>query len=85
MHKFQTVKYGDENDDVLVMQSFLHVLQYTDKKGNPLEIDGRCGEDTVYAINAFQTKQRKFGYECGTNGKNDGVWGTACWQRIGVI
>lgn len=82
---FDVVKKGSTGTDVWIMQSFLHVLQYTGKNGKPLVIDGSCGDDSVYAINAFQETQRKFGYECGSNGKNDGTWGKACWERIGVI
>ena len=82
---FDPVKLGDEGTDVWIMQSFLHVLQYCGRDGQPRVIDGSCGEDSVHAINDFQETQRKFGYECGTKGENDGVFGRACWERIGVI
>lgn len=82
---FEPVKKGDTGTDVYIMQSFLHVLQFTGRDGKPLKIDGTCGDDSVYAINQFQEKQRIFGYECGSNGKNDGIFGRACWYRIGVI
>ena len=82
---FDVVQKGSTGTDVWIMQSFLHVLQYCGKDGKPLVIDGTCGDDSVFAINTFQETQRKFGYECGSNGKNDGIWGRACWLRIGVI
>ena len=81
---FEPVKKGDSGENVLVMQAFLYVLQYTGRNNKPIEIDGYCGDDTVAAINMFQETQRRYGYECGSNGKNDGVFGAACWQRIGL-
>ena len=67
---------------VAILQTVFRCLQYVGADGKPIEIDGRCGPDTVYAINHFQTIQRAYGYECGTNGKNDGSFGPACWRRL---
>ena len=81
---FEPVKKGDTGINVYIMQAFLYVLQYTGKDGKPIAIDGSCGDDSVAAINKFQDTQRRYGYECGSNGKNDGVFGKACWERIGL-
>ena len=82
MRVFSAVKNGSSGTDTVVCQAFLRALQYVGKDGRPLDVDGVAGMNTVYAINCFQATRRKFGYECGTNGKNDGVFGAACWKRI---
>ncbi len=82
MHKFSTVKRGSKGVDVYILQSLLRALQYTGKDRNPIKIDGVCGDNTVYAINRFQTIQRAYGCECGTNGKNDSTFGETCWNRM---
>ena len=81
---FEPVKKGDTGDNVMVMQAFLYVLQYTGEDDKPISIDGSCGDNTVAAINKFQEAQRRYGIECGTDGQNDGVFGKACWERIGL-
>ena len=85
MHKFSTVKSGSSGTDVIVLQTVLSLLHYTGKDGKPLAIDGGCGTNTVYAINSFQTTMRAYGYECGTNGANDGCFGKSCWKVLGVM
>lgn len=85
MHKFSTVKSGSYGTDVIVLQTVLSLLHYIGKDGKPLTIDGECGTNTVYAINSFQTTMRVYGYECGTNGTNDGCFGKSCWKVLGVM
>lgn len=82
MKKFSTVKEGSTGTDVYICQSLLRALQYVGADHKALDVDGKCGKNTVFAINAFQTQQRAYGYECGSNGQNDGHFGTACWKRI---
>lgn len=82
MYNFQTVKKGSTGTSVVVLQTVLRMMQYLGADGKLLEIDGSCGNNTVYAINTFQTKQRASGYECGYNGKNDGSFGSLCWHRL---
>lgn len=82
---FEPVKKGDTGTDVYILQALLRALQYVGKDGEPLTVDGSCGDNTIYAINRFQSVQRAYGYECGTNGKNDGVFGLRCWERVGMI
>lgn len=83
-HTFTTVKSGSTGTDVVVLQSVLSMLHYLGKDGKPLTIDGECGSNTVYAINSFQSSMRAYGFECGTNGKNDSTFGPACWKLLGV-
>ena len=82
MKKFSQLKRGSEGTDVYILQALLRALQYTGRDGKPIEIDGNVGTNTVHAINCFQARQRAYGYECGTNGKNDGTFGEACWKRL---
>lgn len=80
--KFETVKKGSRGNDVIVLQSMLRALQYLGADGKAIEIDGYAGNNTMHAVNTFQTIQRAYGYECGTNGKNDGSFGPRCWERL---
>lgn len=82
MIKFSTVKKGSSGTSVVVLQSLFRAMQYLGKDGKVIEIDGRCGDNTVFAINTFQSVQRAYGFECGTAGKNDGSFGSACWERL---
>lgn len=82
MRNFSAVKSGATGTDVYILQALLRGMQYLGADGKPLDVDGSSGTNTVYAINTFQTVQRAFGYECGTNGKNDGSFGPSCWRRI---
>lgn len=82
MKSFSTVKSGSKGTDVYILQALLRGMQYLGADGKPLDVDGTAGTNTVYAINTFQTVQRAFGCECGTNGKNDSSFGSACWKRI---
>lgn len=85
MIEFVPVFPGDSGELVAILQTILHILQFTGADGRPLAIDGNCGDNTVAAINKFQSVQRAYGYECGTDGKNDSIFGLACWARVGVI
>lgn len=82
MKQFTTVKKGSAGVDVYILQSLLRAMQYIGADGKPLEIDGVCGDNTVHAINDFQTRQRAYGLEVGNNGQNDGTFGKECWQRM---
>lgn len=82
MHKFKAIKNGSIGEDVLVLQTVLSMLNYTGKNNKALVIDGECGENTVYAINSFQSSMRAYGSECGTNGTNDSCFGEKCWKLL---
>lgn len=85
MFEFETVTPGSTGPSVLICQALLRALQYVGKDGEPIQVDGTAGENTVYAINRFQSRQRTYGYECGSNGENDGCFGPACWARVGMV
>lgn len=79
---FKTVKKNSNDSSVLVLQTVFRLMQYLGADGKPIEITGKCDANTVYAINTFQTKQRAYGVECGTNGKNDSSFGPKCWSIL---
>ena len=82
---FEPVTRGSSGISVFILQALLRALQYTGADGQPIEVDGNAGDNTVFAINKFQEIQRAYGYECGTDGENDGVFGMACWERLGMV
>lgn len=82
MKAFSTVKLGSTGTDVYILQSILRCMQYVGSDGKPIDITGKCDNNLVFAINTFQTIQRSYGYECGTNGKNDSSFGKKCWNRL---
>lgn len=82
MRTFKDIRLGSLGTDVIVLQSFLRALQFVGEDGKAIDIDGECGVNTVFAINAFQSQQRAYGYECGNRGRNDGVFGQKCWSRL---
>lgn len=77
-----TVKLGSKGQSVLTLQRILKVRGYKGKDGKALTLDGVAGDNTVYAINSYQTDRRKNGVEVGSNGKNDGVCGLKMWKDI---
>lgn len=86
MKTFSVVEMGSKGTDVYILQALLRGAGFLNSKNKPIEIDGVAGEDTVYAINSFQTTMRAYGVECGTNGKNDGVCGATMWKVLtGVV
>lgn len=82
MKTFKPVRLGSTGTDVYILQAMLRALQYCGADKKPIDITGKCDANTVYAINTFQTIQRAYGVECGTNGKNDGSFGSKCWKRL---
>ncbi len=79
---FDTVRMGSKGVNVYVLQSILRMLLFVGSDGLPLEIDGDAGNNTVFAINTFQSTMRSYGYEVGTNGANDGEFGEKCWKCL---
>ena len=79
---FDAVKLNSKGVSVYVLQTVLRLLGFLGTDGLPLEIDGKSGDNTVFAINTFQSTMRAYGYEVGTNGENDGVFGDNCWKCL---
>lgn len=82
MYKPTEVYLGASGLSVFILQALLRGLQYIGEDNKPIELDGVAGKNTIHAVNAFQETQISYGYDCGTNGKPDGIFGDKCWQRI---
>ena len=82
MYKPTDVYLGSTGLSVFILQAMLRGLQLVGKDGKPIEIDGNAGTNTIFAINEFQKLQIAYGYDCGTNGKPDSVFGAKCWSRL---
>jgi len=74
---FETVKYGDINGYVRVLQIFLTAFGYYKNK-----IDGEFGDGTLKAVNAYQERRIFEGCDIGTDGKADGVCGGKMWNDL---
>lgn len=81
---WEQVEYGSEGVHVMMCQLALRMLQFTGSDGKPLEVDGVAQDNTVHAINAFQSTQMAYGFDCGTDGQPDGKFGPKCWHLLGV-
>lgn len=82
MKKFSTVTKGSKGTDVYILQAMLRAMQFLGSDGKALDIDGVAGDNVIFAINSFESVQRAYGYDCGTNGKNDSTFGNKCWNRL---
>lgn len=82
MFTVNNVSKGTSGNSVLLCQEILKARGYKGKDGKELSLDGECGDNTVYAINAYQSARRKQGVELGTNGKNDGCCGSDMWKDL---
>ena len=80
--KVETVKEGCEGNSVLLCQTLLKAKGFKGKNGKVLELDGKCGAQTVYAINKYQDAMRKDGVELGKNGQSDGTCGKKSWKAL---
>lgn len=74
---FETVKKGDINGYVRVLQIFMSAFGYYDGP-----IDGEFGDGTFKAVNAYQARRIKEGCDIGTEGKPDGVCGGRMWNDL---
>ena len=74
---FETVKHGDINGYVRVLQIFMNAFGYYENK-----IDGEFGDGTLKAVNAYQARRIKEGCDIGTDGKPDGVCGGKMWNDL---
>ena len=73
MFDVKTVKLGTRGADTLLCQRLLYARGYKGKNKNNLALDGKCGENTVYAIKIFQRN----------NGlSEDGICGPKTWALL---
>lgn len=69
----KTVYFGVSGSDVALLQKLLNRLGYAGADGQPLEVDGIAGLNTVWAIRCYQSDH---GLE------PDGICGKMTWQSI---
>lgn len=81
----EIVKKGSKGTSVLLLQEILRARGINGKDGKPLSLDWIAGENTIYALNMYQSLRRRQGVELGTNGKNDGICGKKCWNDLIAI
>ena len=85
MFEPKTVQYGSTGTSVLLCQEILKARGFKGADGKDLQLDQHAGDNTVYAINAYQDTRRKQGVELGTDGKNDGICGKKMWADLIAI
>lgn len=78
----ECIKKGSSGAATLACQCLLRASGFVGANGKPLALDAKAGENVVSAINDFQELMRAYGVECGTNGRNDGQFGSACWSAM---
>lgn len=74
---FETVKLGDKNGYVRILQIFMSAFGYYDGP-----IDGKFGDNTYKAVIAYQKRRISEGCDIGTNGEPDGVCGGKMWNDL---
>ena len=66
---------GAVDPQVKTIQRLLNALGYKGKDGNKLDVDGELGDNTSYALAAFQKA-------VGMNASNPGTVATATWEKL---
>lgn len=78
----KTVIINSKGTDVVALQAILRSQGFVGQDGKPLSIDGHAGDNTIFAINAYQKMLRAYDIECGTNGHNDSSCGSKMWECL---
>lgn len=78
----KTVILNSKGTDVVALQAILRSQGFVGQDGKPLSIDGHAGNNTIFAINAYQKMLRAYDIECGTNGHNDSSCGSKMWECL---
>ena len=82
MFTCKEVKKGSVGNHVLLLQEIFKARGINGKDGKPLGLDGNAGDNTIYAINTYQSMRRKQGVELGTHRVSDTDCGPKCWADI---
>lgn len=78
----KTVILNSKGTHVVALQAILRSQGFVGQDGKPLSIDGHAGNNTIFAINAYQKMLRAYDIECGTNGYNDSSCGSKMWECL---
>lgn len=76
------VSMGSVGNSVLLLQEILKARGFTGVDGAELSLDRSAGDNTIYAVNSYQSNRRKHGVELGTDGENDGTCGQKMWKDL---
>ncbi len=71
----KTVKKGDKNTSVLLLQEILRARGFKGKDGKELKLDWEAKENTIYALTEYQKKRKGILVA-------DGVCGDATWKDL---
>ena len=69
---------GKTGSAVRLLQKLLRYANCKGKDGKQLNVDGVCGENTVYAIKTYQIRKKKQGTDLG----EDGICGAKMWKAM---
>ena len=78
MFEPETVQLGSTGTSVLLLQEILIARGYKGRNSKPLSLDREAGDNTIYALKAYQ-KDRNGVLEV------DGVCGPATWKDLIAI
>lgn len=78
----KSVILNSKGTHVVALQAVLRSQGFVGQDGKPLSIDGHAGDNTIFAINAYQKMLRAYDIECGTNGHNDSSCGSKMWECL---
>lgn len=73
--KLHTVRLGDAGSSVLLVQEILRARGFVGADGKPLKLDGKAGENTIYAVVSYIEDRKVHGVDLG----EPNVWGKLCW------
>lgn len=79
---FGKVRKGTKGTDVYILQALLRGACFIGADGKAIEVDGICGNNTVYAINDYKRRLKANGVNVGAV---DGVFDKACWESAGML
>lgn len=74
----RTLSYGDQRNDVKILQAILNSQGILGSDGKVLEIDGVFGGNTKYAVEQVQKRARAYGMTMPVDGK----CGPETWAQL---
>lgn len=72
------LRYGDQINDVKILQAVLNSQGILGVDGKVLEIDGVFGQNTKYAVQQVQKRAKAYGMDVSV----DGICGPETWAQL---